>query len=36
MIGKAFSSDYCLVIFFKFPYLPNMEIIISSRSRMVK
>ena len=36
MIGEAFSNDYCLFIFFKFPYLSNMEIIISSRSRMVK
>ena len=36
MIGEAFSNDYCLFIFFKFSYLPNMEIIISSRSGMVK
>ena len=33
---EAFSNDYCLFIFFIFPYLPNMEIIISSRLRMVK
>ena len=33
MINKAFSNNYCLFIFFRFPYLPTMEIIIESRGR---
>ena len=29
MINKAFSNNYCLFIFFRIPYLPTTEIIIS-------